>query len=93
MGHSSQEQISGGNLIIVLVLAGVELIFFIVADMGLCFGFVLKTVLITRDVSVPAEQCLHRAKAFAAPHPTQPARRLGGHKKLGGDTAGTADPN
>jgi len=32
---------------IVLVLAGIELIFFIVASMGLCFGFVLKTVLIT----------------------------------------------
>ena len=30
----------------VLVLAGIELIFFIVASMGLCFGFVLKTVLI-----------------------------------------------
>ena len=28
----------------VLVLAGAELIFFIVACMGLCFGFVLKTV-------------------------------------------------
>jgi len=31
-----------------LVLAGIELIFFIVAGMGLCFGFVLKTVLITQ---------------------------------------------
>jgi len=30
----------------VLVLAGVELIFFIVAIMGLCFGFVLETVLV-----------------------------------------------
>ena len=32
----------------VLVLAGIELIFFIAASMGLCFGFVLKTVLITQ---------------------------------------------
>ena len=32
----------------VLVLAGIELIFFIVASMGQCFGFVLKTVLITQ---------------------------------------------
>ena len=32
----------------VLVLAGIELIFFTVAGMGLCFGFVLKTVLITQ---------------------------------------------
>ena len=30
----------------VLVLAGMELIFFIVASMRLCFAFVLKTVLI-----------------------------------------------
>jgi len=29
-----------------LVLAGVELILFIVASMGVCFGFVLETVLI-----------------------------------------------
>ena len=33
-------------LLRVLVLAGIELIFFIVASMGLCFGFVLETVLI-----------------------------------------------
>ena len=33
----------------VLVLAGVELIFFIVAGMGLCFGFVLETVLIIQE--------------------------------------------
>ena len=32
----------------VLVLAGIELIFFIRARMGLCFGFVLKTLLITQ---------------------------------------------
>ena len=30
----------------VLVLAGVHFIFFIVASMGLCFGFVLESVLI-----------------------------------------------
>ena len=36
------------NLLAVLVLAGIELIFFIVASMGLCFGFVLETVLITQ---------------------------------------------
>ena len=35
----------------VLVLAGIELIFFIVASMGLCFGFVLKTVLIIQGCS------------------------------------------
>ena len=33
----------------VLVLAGIELIFFTVAGMGLWFGFVLETVLITQE--------------------------------------------
>ena len=32
----------------VLVLDGIELVFFIVASMGLCFGFVRKTVLLTQ---------------------------------------------
>jgi len=44
-------------------------------------------------VLVIAEQFLHSVKAFSASHPLSPARRLGVHKKLGGDTAGTADPN
>ena len=41
-------EMSDGHLgkILVLVLAGVELIFFIAAGMGLCFRFVLETVLI-----------------------------------------------
>ena len=39
---------SGGAAGFVLVLAGIELIFFLVAGMGLCFGFVLRTVLITQ---------------------------------------------
>ena len=42
---------------------------------------------------VTAEQCLHRAKAFSASHPTPPVSRQGVHKELGGDTARTADPN
>ena len=44
MGH---RHIAGGE-VLVLVLAGIELVFFVVAGMGLCFGFVLKTVLITQ---------------------------------------------
>jgi len=41
--------VSSGELllVIVLVLAGVELIFFVVAGTGLYFGFVLETVWIT----------------------------------------------
>ncbi|KAK2518109.1 hypothetical protein Q9966_014424 [Columba livia] len=39
-------------------------------------------------------QCLHRVKVFSASHSTPPVgSRLGVHKKLGGDTARTADPN
>ena len=46
-----------------------------------------------KDVFVIAEQCLHTVKAFPASHPNPPASRQGVHKKLCGDTAGTADPN
>ena len=35
----------------------------------------------------------YSVKAFSASHTIPPVRRLGVHKKLGGDTAGTADPN
>ena len=37
----------------VLILAGIQLIFFIVAGMGLSFGFVLITVLITQGCFGP----------------------------------------
>jgi len=66
--------------------------FFIVATKRLYFGFVLKTVLIIQRYFI-AEQCLHRAKVFSASHTIPPMNRLLVHKKLGGDTAGTADPN
>jgi len=72
----------------VMVLGGIELIFFIVACIGLCFGFVVKTVWI-----VCAEQCLHRVKAFSASLTTPPTSRLGMHKTLEEETAGTADLN
>ena len=75
-----------------LVLAQIELIICIVASRGLYSRFVLETVLIIQDVLITAEQRLHRVKAFSS-HPTTPASGLGVHKKLGGDTAGTADPN
>jgi len=35
----------------------------------------------------------YRVKAFPASHTTPPGSRLGVHKKLGGDKAGTADPS
>ena len=48
MDHKNKGDEGSGTLgmLIVLVLGGVELIFFTVASMGLCFGFVLGTVLI-----------------------------------------------
>ena len=39
------------------------------------------------------ERCLHRAKAFSASRTALPAGWLRVHKKLGGDTDGTGDPN
>lgn len=60
--------------------------------MRLCFAFVLETVLIKTGF-VAAEQCSHKAKASCAPHCTAPAKGLGVCKELGGDIAGTADPD
>lgn len=45
--------------LLVLTLTGMALIFSIVAGMDLCFGFVLKTALITQGVLAVTEQCLH----------------------------------
>jgi len=45
------------------------------------------------DILVIAEQFLNKVKAFSASHTAPPVSRMGVHKKLGGDTAGTADPN
>ena len=42
---------------------------------------------------VVVEQCSHGAKAFAASHTTPPARGLGVHKEMAGDTDRTGDPN
>jgi len=46
----------------VLVFAGVDLIFFIAASKGLCFGFVTKTVVI--DVFDAAEQSYTESRPF-----------------------------
>lgn len=51
-------------MVTALVLVGVELIFFRVAGMVLCFRFVLKTVWLYRDVFAIAELQLHSIKAF-----------------------------
>ena len=75
-----------------LVFAGIELISFIVASIGLCFGFVLETQLIIQGCLVTAQQGLHRVKAFSASHPTPPVSRVGVHKKLEGTWLGQLTP-
>lgn len=75
-------------------LVWAEVIFIIAAGIELWFGFVLETVLITQrlsSASFTTKQVLPRA--FSAPHPILPVRRLGVNEELGGDTAKTADPN
>jgi len=63
---------------VVLVLAGTQLIFFIAAHMVLCFGLVTKTVLIITQGCVSCcEQCSHSIKAFPASPIAPPVRGLG----------------
>lgn len=67
-----------GLCVIVLILAKIELFFFTVAGMELCFGFLTKTVLITEGCFTIAKQCntavLTQSMAFClSPHPTSKA--------------------
>ena len=74
-------------------MAGIELFFFLVAGVLPCFGFRMRTVLITHQCFLAvAEQCLYRAKDFSVSCAALPARRLGVHKELGGDRTRTSDP-
>ena len=76
----------------VLVLAETDLIFFTVASAGLCSGLCWKQCWQYRDVLVIAKQHSHSVQAFAAAQNAPLASRLR-TQKLGGDKAGTADPN
>lgn len=73
------------------VLVGVELIFLTVADMGLCFGFVLEAVLVTQGwFCYPLVVVTQTQGLFcSSPHPT--SEGAGGTQ--GRDTVRTADPN
>lgn len=80
----------------VLFSAGIELLFSLVAGMLFYFGFRMRTMVIAHrcsNVFVVAKLCLHRAKDFSTSPAVPPARRLGVHKDLGGDTTRTVDPN
>ena len=71
----------------VMVLVGIELIFFIVLHVMPCFGFVTKTVSIKHWYLTYCWAVLTQCLT------TSSASRLEVHKKLGWDIAETADPN
>lgn len=78
----------------VLILAGINLIFFVMASMGPCLAFLLDTMLIIQGYLIIPEQYLHNLKDFSeTSQPIPPARKLGVQKKLWGDTDGVADPS
>lgn len=73
------------------VLAGVEFIFFTLAGMGLCSGFALQSVLIIKDVFVLQSGVCTEKRPFLLFTPSMRGLRM--HRKLGGETARTTDPN
>lgn len=75
-----------------LGLAGRELIFFLIISMRLCL-VLLEINSQYRDILALAEQSFHSAKAFDTSYPSPEETGLGLHKELGGNTAGTDDPN
>lgn len=53
---------------LILILTEAELIFFIVATIGLCFGFVLKTSADNTGMALLFLNGAYRVKAFSASH-------------------------
>lgn len=72
------------GLLSVLVLAEIGSVFLIVAGTRPCLAF--ENSVDKTDLFSTAEQCLHRTKAFSAPHPTPP-EKAGEPDELGGDPA------
>lgn len=62
-------------------MAGIEVIFFLVAGMVVCFGFSMRIMRVTLWCSV-AEQCLGLFKDFSISCAALPVKRLGVHEKL-----------
>ena len=77
----------------VLGLVGMELVFFITACRVLCFSFVTKAVLTAHQCFSYCRTVLAHIKNFSVSHSAPPASRLRVGKRLGRDTARTADPN
>lgn len=70
--------------LIVLVLAEVELIFFIVAGMMPCFRFRMRTMLLTHPCFSCRAMCTHSQRLFSSSH-CSASKELRGHKELRGD--------
>lgn len=77
-----------------LVLAGVEFIFFIVVHIRLYFCISDENGANSIEMFfIIAKQHLHSFMAFSTSYATPPVKSLGMHKKLRGDRAETADPD
>lgn len=59
----------------------------------LCFGFVMKVMLITGGCFSCSGQCFHAVKSVSACHHALPGRVLAVPKMPGKNTARTADPS
>ena len=67
----------------VLVLAGIELIFFIVASMGMCFAFVLRTVLIAQGCFSYCWAVLTQSQGLCCSSPHPASEEAGGAQGVG----------
>lgn len=76
----------------VLALSGVEVIFFMVAGMGLWFEFWLGTALIIQDFFHYCWAGLAQSQVLFCFSPDSTSEEAGGPQTGWGDTAGTADP-
>lgn len=68
------------------VFARIEFIFFIISCVGLCFRFVLETLLKAQVCSRYCWARLHSIEALSAHYTIPPGRRLGVHKKMRGNS-------
>lgn len=77
----------------VLALAGIELVFFVVADMVQCFGFGMKTALITVMFQLLLSSAESLFEDFSASCAALAVSELEVNKELEGNISGAADPN
>lgn len=75
-----------------LLLAEMELIIFLVAGTVLCLGFRVRIMLITHLCFSCCWEGLAQSQRFFSFSCGPESEEAGGDEKMGGDTAGTADP-